>query len=82
MINNYEDWDDPVGLEAPSPEEVISDFKRALDLHIQKAIKKRDGTVQLMKSRIEQAELDMIAKEFEEEERQRRLEKLGRGNWA
>jgi hypothetical protein len=59
-----------------------ADMQRRINLHIQMAVKDEADQIKVVRRRIEQAELDAIAKQFEEEERQERLESMGMGNWA
>lgn len=57
-------------------------IKRALAMVIEQKTRDRNGMMESVKKKIEQAELDAIAAEFEEEERKKRLDKLGAGSWA
>ncbi|UIS24666.1 hypothetical protein S21ZY_104 [Pseudomonas phage ZY21] len=57
-------------------------IKRALAMVIEQKSRDREGQMEVVRKRIEQAELDAIALQFEEEERQKRLDKLGAGSWA
>jgi hypothetical protein len=66
--------------------DVIADenaaIKRALAMHIEQTTKSAQGKIESVRRQIEQAELDAIAKDFEEEERKKRLDKMGAGSWA
>lgn len=66
--------------------DVIADenaaIKRALAMHIEQTTKNAQGKIESVRRQIEQAELDAIAKDFEEEERKKRLDKMGAGSWA
>lgn len=57
-------------------------IKRALAMVIEQKTRDREGKLESVRRQVEQAELDAIALQFEEEERKRRLDKLGAGSWA
>lgn len=59
-----------------------SAIKRALAMVIEQKTRDRDGKLESVRKKIEQAELDAIALQFEEEERKKRLDKMGAGSWA
>lgn len=59
-----------------------SAIKRALAMVIEQKTRDRNGKLESVRKKIEQAELDAIALQFEEEERKKRLDKMGAGSWA
>ena len=66
-------------------EEIMEDnaaIKRALAMVIQQKTLDRDSQKESVRRKIEQAELDAIAADFEEEQRKERLAQMGGGSWA
>lgn len=66
-------------------EEIMEDnaaIKRALTMVIQQKMMDRDSRKESVRRKIEQAELDAIAADFEEEQRKERLAQMGGGSWA
>lgn len=60
----------------------VQDMKSKIELHIKTVKTQKDQDLLSIKRKIEEAELEVIAKEFEAEERRKSMEKLGAGNWA
>lgn len=80
----FGDWKpgDSVGDEEELVVDENSAIKRALALHINRMTTKKNGELESVRQQIEQAELDAIAADFEEEERKKRLAAMGSGSWA
>lgn len=72
-------------FEEVSHEEIMEDnaaIKRALAMVIQQKTLDRNSQKESVRRKIEQAELDAIAADFEEEQRKERLAQMGGGSWA
>lgn len=63
-------------------EDENASIKRTLAMFIEQKTRDRDGKLESVRRQIEQAELDAIAADFEEEERKKRLAEMGGGSWA
>lgn len=83
---SYQDFNEEFSMNDHAPlSEVLEEnsaIKRALAMVIEQKTRDRDGKLESVRKKIEQAELDAIALQFEEEERKKRLDKMGAGSWA